>query len=248
MTMPATGAEFVEAAARHVERLALQDADIVLFPATPSRLRTAYDHDAVLEGMTSIARRTDVCVAFTVSEGKGATGRRAMYLVGPRGVIASHRQTHKPPGPRFEMMPMGDEPCAIANTPIGRVGLMIAVEGSVPEVARSMMLRGAEFILWAGDSPGTEMRRFARARAEENRVYVACAAAPTATGATMIVDPAGRVLDEALEGRELAIGATVNRAFSHLKARAPGTDVVRNRQPAAYGALVRSGAAVGSVL
>jgi hypothetical protein len=32
----------------------------------------------------------------------------------------------------------------------------------------------------------------------------------------------------------------VNRALSHLKAMAPGTDVVRNRQPATYGAITRA--------
>jgi len=30
----------------------------------------------------------------------------------------------------------------------------------------------------------------------------------------------------------------VNRGLSHLKQRAPGTDVVRNRQPVTYGAIV----------
>jgi predicted amidohydrolase len=230
----------------------LQDADLVLFPATPGRLRAAYPHDEVLRGISQIAADTGVCVAFTVSEGEGGSGRRAMHLVGPRGVIGTHYQTHKPPGARFEGMPLGDEPCGVVNTPIGRVGMMIAAEGFVPEVARSLMLRGAEFLLWAGDDPITEMRRFARARAEENRVTLACAAAPTASGATMIVDPAGAVLAEALEGRELSVGATVNRALSHLKARAPGTDVVRHRQPGAYGALTRpprrARAVAGSVL
>jgi predicted amidohydrolase len=139
-------------------------------------------------------------------------------------------------------MPMGDEPCAVVNTPIGRVGMMLAAEGNVPEVARSLMLRGAEIILWAGDDPGLPMAPIARCRADENRVWVACAGAPTATGATMIVDPAGRPLATALEGAELAVSATVNRALAHLKAMAPGTDVVRNRQPASYGALTRTGA------
>jgi hypothetical protein len=84
------------------------------------------------------------------------------------------------------------------------------------------------------------MSRIARCRADENRVWVACAAAPTAAGATMIVDSAGRPLAVALEGAELAVAATVNRALSHLKAMAPGTDVVRNRQPASYGALTQA--------
>jgi predicted amidohydrolase len=155
-------------------------------------------------------------------------------------VLAKHRQTHKPPGPRFETMPLGDEPCPVVETPIGRVGLLVAAEGYVPEVARSLMLRGAEILLWAADDPSLGMTAIARTRADENRVYVACAAAPTATGATMIVAPSGGVLAEALEGRDLAVSATVNRALTRLKERAPGTDVVRARQPETYGALVQA--------
>lgn len=240
ITMPATGAEFLVAARRHVERQALMDADIVVFPATPSRLRGAYERDVVLAGVEAIARATGVCVAFTVSE-PDADGWRAMYLVGPRGVIAKHRQTHKPPGPRFETMPMGDDVSPVVDTPVGRVGLMVAAEGFVPEVPRSLMLRGAEFILWCGDDPGTPMMQtVARCRAEENRVFVACASAPTPHGATMVVDPNGRVLAQALEGRELCVAADVNRALSHIKQRAPGTDIVRDRQPATYGAITRT--------
>ena len=248
ITMPATGAEFLIAARRHAERLAMMDAELVVFPATPSRLRRAYEHDAVLDGMVVIARDTGMCVAFTVSE-PDADGWRAMYLVGPKGVIAKHRQTHKPPGPRFETMPMGDEVSPVVSTPIGRVGLMVAAEGFVPEVARSLMLRGAETILWCGDDPGSPMMPvFARTRAEENRVFVACAAAATANGATMIVDPNGRVLAQAIEGRELSVAADINPALSHQKRRAPGTDVVLNRQPASYGALTHVEAPVEAVV
>jgi predicted amidohydrolase len=136
----------------------------------------------------------------------------------------------------------------VLNTPVGRVGLMLAAEGVVPEVARSLMLRGAEILLWAGDDPGLAMLPFARTRAEENRVFVVCAGGPTPTGATAIVEPSGRLLAVALEGRELSIGAEVNRALSHIKQRAPGSDVVRHRQPTSYEALVRREAVPGAVI
>ncbi len=247
LRLPADGEAFLAVARRHVERLAVQDADLVLFPATPSRLRGAYARDAVLAGIEQLARDTGMCIAFTVSE-PDADGWRAMYLVGPRGVIAKHRQTHKPPGPRFEAMPLGDSACPVVNTPIGRVGLMLAAEGFVPEVARSLMLRGAEILLWGADDPPLPMPVVARTRADENRVFVACAGAPTQNGAAMIVDPSGAVLATALEGRELAVSAAVNRALSHVKERAPGTDVVRNRQPATYGAITRAEPVAGRVL
>ncbi|TAK71432.1 MAG: carbon-nitrogen hydrolase family protein [Dehalococcoidia bacterium] len=237
MAMPPTGAEFLVAARRHVERLALHDAGLVLFPATPSRVRRAYVLDEVLDGMRRIAADAGVLVAFVVWAPDGE-GYRTMYLVGPEGTVGAHRQTHKPGGPRFASMPVGDDVCGVFETPIGRIGMMLSAEGVAPEVARSLMLRGAEIILWAADDPSLPMAMFARARAEENAVFVACAAAPSATGATMIVDPTGRPLATALEGRELAVGASVNRALSHIKQRAPGTDVVRGRQPEAYGELV----------
>ena len=247
MTMPPTGAEFLEAARRHAERLKLQDTDLVVFPATPGRLRGAYPHDEVLGGMSHLAADTGLCLAFTVSE-PDADGFRTMYLVGPQGVIGKHRQSHKPPGSRFASMPLGDDVCPVFDTPAGRAGLMVAAEGLVPEVARSLMLRGAELLLWAADDPPLPMSVFARARAEENAVFLICAAAPSEAGATMIVDPCGRSLAAALQGRELAISGSVNRALSHVKQRAPGTDVVFGRQPATYDAVTRCGPPVSPVV
>ncbi len=247
MAMPATGAEFLVAARRHVERLALQDAALVLFPATPSRRRQAYAPDEVLDGMQRIAAESGTLIAFTVWA-PGGDGYRTIYLVGPKGIAGVHRQTHKPAGPRFASMPMSDDVCSVFETPVGRIGMMLAAEGVVPEVARSLMLRGAELILWAADDPSLPMTMFARARAEENAVFVACAAAPSASGATMIVDPAGHPLAAALQGRELAVGASVNRALSHIKQRSPGTDIVRGRQPTSYGALVRGRSAAARMV
>jgi predicted amidohydrolase len=242
ITMPPTGEEFVRIARRHVERQALMDTDIVVFPATPSRLRAAYAHDAVLAGIQEIALATGVSVAFTVHE-PDENGWRTMYLVGPRGVIAKHRQSHTPPGARFEAMPLGDAESPVVPTTAGRVGLMAAADGYAPEVGRSLMLRGAEILLWCHDNPGASMLAFARCRAEENRVFLACAGAPTEHGISAVIDPSGRVLAIALAERELAVSAEINRALSHQKQRAPGTDVVRNRQPATYGAIVEQAAA-----
>ena len=205
----------------------------MLFPVTPSRLRAAYAHDDVLAGIERIAADTGTMVAFTVSE-PDADGWRAMYLVGPEGVLLKHRQSHKPPGPRFETMPMGDEACGIAETPVGRIGMMIAAEGSVPEVARSLMLRGAEIILWAGTTGAVPRWSSSRAAGRTRTGSSSpTSAASSGNGATMIIEPTGRTLAIALEGRELAVSAEVNPSLSHIKQRAPGTDVVL-RPPALH--------------
>lgn len=237
MTIPESTREFVERATAHVERQATMDASIVVFPAPPTRYRQAFTEAALTPAMEALARRTGVTIAYCAWAPDG-NGLRYMYLMGPAGLILRHAQSHKPPGERFATMPLGDSECEIAATAAGKAGMVIAAEGMVPEVARSLMLRGAEFILWSADSPSLEMEMVARTRAEENRVFVACAAAPTDRGATMIADPNGRVLAIALEGEELAVGAEVNRMAAHVKERSPGTNVVLNRQPATYGALV----------
>jgi predicted amidohydrolase len=235
--LPPTAEEFLRSARTHVERLAMHDAEIVVFPATPSRFRRDYPHDETVAGVQRIAADTGVMIAFTLSEGDDASGKRAMHLVGPKGIVLTAHQAHKPDGERFATMPLADELSTIVNTPVGRIGLIVAADGFVPEVARSLMLRGAEIILWSCDQAGAPMLPFIRARADENRVWVAAAAAPTATGATAVVDPTGRVAAVALAERELSVSATVNRTLSHLKEMAPGTHVVRGRQPASYGAI-----------
>jgi hypothetical protein len=39
------------------------------------------------------------------------------------------------------------------------------------------------------------------------------------------------------EGANVAMAAQVNRAFARMKVRAPGTNVMSDRQPELYGAL-----------
>lgn len=248
MPPPADGRAFVGTARRHAERLALHDIALLLFPAMPGRLRASYPHDEVVAGMLAVARDTAMLLAFTVNEGAAGQGRRVAYVAGADGVIARHAQTHRMPSRRFETLPLGDEPCAVIDTPAGRIGLMFAAEALAPEVARSLMLRGAEILLIAADHPPFPLATIARARAEENRVFVATASAPSANGAAMIIDPGGRVLAQALAQTVLSVSATVNRAASHLKADVPGTDVVRDRQPESYGALTREGSRAGTVV
>jgi predicted amidohydrolase len=240
VAMPPRGDEFLALARRYVERLALQDAEIVVFPSTPVRFHAAYDTAGVLAGIEELSRSTKTCIAFTLPEHVGDVRYHTIYLGGPRGLLAKHRLTHHGMDTYDTGTTLGDDVCAVFTTPVGKVGLLLGAEGFVPEVARSLMLRGAELLLWSAGHPPLPMHIFARTRAEENRVYVACAGGPTANGTATIADPTGRVLGAALEGRELAVSAGINRALTRWKEVAPGTDVVRDRQPEAYGALTRS--------
>jgi hypothetical protein len=77
--------------------------------------------------------------------------------------------------------------------------------------------------------------RVARTRSDENRVYTA-AAWPDGG---IITAPTGAPLTIVPRGTGIAMAAQVNKALSRWKDMAPGTNVVHDRVPEAYGALIR---------
>src|SRR3990172_9156286 len=130
-------------------------------------------------------------------------------------------------------------PPPVIATPAGRVGLLIGAEGLVPELARGLMLRGADTIAWSTAALPYDLVPLARARADENRVYVAAAAPRDPRGGALIVDPAGTVIAAGLLDRDVSCSQQISIAAARIKTMAPGTDVVANRLPGTYRALTR---------
>lgn len=75
---------------------------------------------------------------------------------------------------------------AVADTKIGRLGIMMAMEGNYPENGRGLAMNGAEVVYRASmPAPFTENDIFEisnRARALENNMYIV---APTIRSASM---------------------------------------------------------------
>ncbi len=225
-------ATLVDEVRRWARLLATQDCDLVLFPA--SRLGEAAD-PAVVPALAAVSQEAGADICVTLCETDAGFTYRTSYLLSKGAVALAHRQTHA----RDNGLSLGDTPCPVVDTKAGRVGLMIDDEGLVPEVARSLMLRGAEIILWPAARPQYDVVSVARCRADENRVYVTTACAPGPEGATLVISPAGQLVASALRGRTMATHGQVNRALTRWKDMAPGTHVVYGRQPETYGELVR---------
>ena len=95
----------------------------------------------------------------------------------------------------------------------------------VPGPVRRAAMLGAAIIVWyAKRVPAQHVEVVARARAMENRVFVAVWRDP-ASGGAFVVDPNGRVIARAPAGGDFALGAACLLAEAHTKAMAPGTDV-----------------------
>ncbi|MCR4427128.1 MAG: carbon-nitrogen hydrolase family protein [Firmicutes bacterium] len=139
------------------------------------------------------------------------------------------------------------------DTDFGPVGIMLDIEGMVPEVARALALSGARLIVWAADGRVAKHREIARARAMENRVFVVCANGAAGTGKpgaelgalphlpsrptrgeSLICDPDGRIIAEAFSDTDQIVGAFADLPATSRKQIVPGTDAFAGRMPRLY--------------
>ena len=143
-------------AIRYIERAAAEGADFVAFPETypgPWRMPAGFDPTAA---MVAAARQHGVHVQFgtiePIDEGEG-TAHNLLVLAYPTAQEpVVYRRTH-PPGPwiyrggdywDFEYV-AGNE-YVVAPTEQAAVGLAMCSEVYMPEVSRTLALRGAEII------------------------------------------------------------------------------------------------------
>ncbi len=173
-----------------------------------------------------------------ISKGDGGTLRRSAYLLSSGEVIGTYHQVHLREGEGGEWAAGHELP--VLHTPYGRIGVMLDEDGLLPEVTRVLMLKGAELVLWPSASSPYPLRTIARTRADENKVFIALATPleENAAPATAIVNPMGAVMAAAFPDIEQAIAGQIAWGLTRYKEMAPNTNVILNRQPAAYKGLI----------
>jgi predicted amidohydrolase len=169
----------------------------------------------------------------------------SVVLVGPDGdLIAQYNKIHLRGEERIAFRP--GYRLDTVETGLGAFGLMVGWDLAFPEVARSLVLDGAELLIvcanWEEPSAG-EWRTFLRARAYENAVFVAAAnrvgEEPSYTffGQSSIIGPRGRAYAEAEEPGEGYAVATID--LDTVRLHREETQILQCRQPAAYRAIVK---------
>ena len=223
--IPGDGRFDAEALIRRYEAVRRQDADVIVASSGigPESWR------AGLPRIESAVRTWGGALVFAVQTDTGG-GTETAVLVTPDGSW-EHQATHG------RGIVTGEVASPVVETPAGNLGLLCGDEGLVPEVARCLMLEGADILAWPQFATHPMTERLARTRADENRVYVATAW----TGGGLVVSPPGGVIAASPAGTNLAMSAPISRALSRLKDMAPCTNVVTDRIPEAYGRLVRPG-------
>ena len=219
------------------EILVRQGSSMILLPGIPAVGvdMPTYQVEQVLAPLQNLARQLGCGLACPlISKGSGGERRRSVYLLSKGEVIGVYDQAHL-----AETGWQAGDGLPMFDTPYGRIGIMQDDEGLLPEVARVLMLQGADLILWPASSSKYPLRMIARTRADENKVFIALAT-PLEEGVlpqSALLSPAGAYLAAALPDIEQAIAGQVAWALARYKEMAPNTNVVLSRQPSAYAGL-----------
>jgi predicted amidohydrolase len=208
----------------------------------PGRAReAAVDPDGEeLRGLGETARKNGIalCLGFAERSAEGALFNSMACLGRDGRLLSVYRKVHlwttekgwARPGSVFQGFDMHGL----------RAGMWICYDTRFPEAVRSLALDGVTLGVvgsaWFG--PAEEWELALRARALDNGIFAAGAAVQGSFGAqpfhgeSMIVDPHGRVLARAPEGREEIIFAEYDdAAVASFRARLPLLD---HRRPETY--------------
>jgi predicted amidohydrolase len=260
-----TGAEEsrnVEDALRWLDRARAADVDLVLFPeGYPGPTNPRNDYDA----LTPLSRRAGELGLHVVAGGIEAVedGRHhvVLHLIDDRGVAAEPYRRTTPAGPYvyrdidawgFHYAEADREP-PVYDTGLGRIGLLVCSEIYVPELARSLALRGADAILCPAGGAINELlptwRTIVWARAIENLVYTAAVQnlyAPDDEGVGIVAGPEAvlasstveTMLVADLDSERLAFLRSRDERIEFPKPYATIPGVMRWRRPELYGSLL----------
>ncbi|MGP4109753.1 nitrilase-related carbon-nitrogen hydrolase [Streptomyces sp. 4N509B] len=245
-----------------VRRAAADGARLVVLPEAVSSGYAFHDADEAArhaeplpDGPCStawqrLAAELGVWIAGGIVE-RAPDGRlfNSAVLIGPDGPALTYRKVHLWNAEK-EIYAPGDLGFPVADTPLGRVGLLVCYDAWFPESLRSLALAGADLVCapsdWVpvpGQPPGPPMANLmCMTGAHSNQLYVA-AASRTGTergqrfiGSSVIVDhtgwplagPAGETGEELISA---AIDPLGSRAARHHN---PFNQPLRDRRPAAY--------------
>jgi predicted amidohydrolase len=216
-----------------------------------------------------VAALTEMCVAsnthlivgtLELGDGHGASRGRAgsasvhnaAWLIGPRGVVLRYHKLHLPFLGCDRFVERGDLPLDVATTPLGRIGMAICYDGSFPETARVLKLRGAQLMALPTNWPeqATVSREVQPVmRAFENHFHhVACNRVGSEggfrfPGGSSVVDFTGRVVARAGAGEELLLAELdLEAADRNRVVLVPGEyelDRIGHRRPEHYGEIVK---------
>lgn len=241
---------------RYTEEAVRRGAELVVFPEC---MNTGYLFDSpehcarlaeplagrYVQAMAQLARKHRLHIASGFTEkGKGGKIFNSGLLIDPSGELALHYQKQFLATHDQNWFEFGVNGCPVADTELGRIGLLICFDGRIPEISRCLALQGAEVIVdMANFFAMDQAEMWVPARALENGVWFVAATKAGVErsihypGGSMIVSPAGDVLERMPYDAHGVAVAEVDPALAKSKAWPLGGDKFADRRPQVYAIL-----------
>lgn len=205
-----------------IRRLIQQGSGIICMPAV------SFSISGMIESIAALLP-DGVVTAATELEGQE---RMTTHMITSNGIEFTYRTLHSEDAKESMDYPL-------FGTQWGIIGIMHDKEALLPEWPRTLMLLGADCLLWPNQLPQSISSKVSRTRAAENRIYVVSAHSGD-NGISQIIDPNGSVVASTLQNRTIhACGTQALFTTSRIKTIVPGTNVVANRRPKFYGGIMQ---------
>ena len=214
------------------------------------------DNSRVIEQMQALAKELQVVLPVSFFEKANRAYFNSLVVIDADGSIVSHyRKSHIPDGPgyqeKFYFSP-GDTGFKVADTRYAKIGVAICWDQWFPEAARSMVLMGADFLLYptaigsepvSGDDSRDHWCRVMQGHSAANMVPVIASnrigvetgesCELTFYGSSFITDETGGMVGQASRDAEEVIVASFD--IERIAAERAGWGLFRDRRPDLYG-------------
>lgn len=229
-------------------RVADQGADLAVLPemwSTGFAYRTlnelAEQTPQVVAELTKLSARHKLVIVGSQPEASG-DGRvyNTAHVIDNGQVVAAYRKLHL-----FSLLGedkafKGGDAWCLAETSLGKIGVIICYDLRFPELCRRLALEGADAVCVPAQWPKPRQehwRTLLRARAIENQLYVVSANACGLIGKldffgmSMIIDPKGEVLRDAGEEEGEIVAPLSRQMMDEWRAQIP---CFSDRRPELY--------------
>ncbi|MCL5669964.1 MAG: carbon-nitrogen hydrolase family protein [Acidobacteria bacterium] len=203
--------------------------------------------------IAAAAKRLGVTVVVGMLESSGNDLFNSAAVIGPEGLLGTHRKIHRVflGIDRFDAV--GDIPFPVFQNSHAKIGVNICYDCSFPESGRVLKLKGAQILAIPTNWPvGSDTwQHIPKVRAIENHMFVIAADRVGEergfrfAGHSQIIDLGGQALAEAGDTEETILYAEIDPAAAdqNLVVRLPGEwefDRIAGRRPQMYEPITRS--------
>jgi predicted amidohydrolase len=194
----------------------------------------------IVEELLELSRELKLVICGSMPEPHGSKVFNTVHLIDNGRLAGVYRKLHL-----FSLLGEdkafdGGDSWLLADTSIGRIGVIICYDLRFPELSRRLAVEGAQVICVPAQWPKPRQehwRTLLRARAIENQLFVAAcnACGPIGKldffGMSMIIDPKGQLLAEAGEDEQEITALLDMQAMAEWRAQIP---CFNDRRPELY--------------